>query len=68
LKGFERISLAPGESKPVQLHLSAYDISFWSEATHKRAAEASTYDVWVGDSSTASAHAEFSVPVTMVQP
>jgi len=68
LKGFERISLAAGESRTVRLHLSAYDISFWSEATRRRATEASTYDVWIGDSSTAAAHAEFSVPATMVQP
>jgi len=68
LKGFERVSLASGESRTVRLHLSVYDLSFWSEATRKRATEASTYDVWVGDSSMAAAHAEFDVPVTMVQP
>jgi beta-glucosidase len=68
LKGFERISLAAGEAKTVRLHLSPSDISFWSPATHQRAAEASTYDVWVGDSLAASEHAQFDVTTAMAQP
>jgi len=43
------------------------DLSFWSPATQQRATEASTYDVWVGDSSTAVEHGEFEVKTTMVQ-
>ena len=68
LKGFERISLAPGEQKAVKLHLSPTDISFWSPATHERTTEAATYDIWVGDSSAASTHAQFDVQNTIVQP
>lgn len=68
LKGFERIRLTAGETKTVSLHLSLADLSFWSPATHQRATEASTYDVWVGDSSTAANHAQFDVTVTSVQP
>jgi beta-glucosidase len=67
LKGFERIALPPGESRTVTLHLTPADISFWSPATHQRATEASTYDLWVGGSSTATAHAEFNVTSTITQ-
>jgi beta-glucosidase len=68
LKGFQRISLAPGESRTVTLHLSPRDLSFWSTATHQRATEASAYDVWVGDSSAATLHAQFQVEATQVWP
>ena len=64
LKGFARISVATGETRTVTLHLSPDDLSFWSPSTHRRATEASTYDVWVGDSSSASDHAQFDVTVT----
>jgi beta-glucosidase len=67
LKGFERVATAAGESRTVTIHLSPGDLSFWSPATHQRATEASTYDVWVGGSSTAVAHAEFNVTSTMTQ-
>lgn len=67
LKGFTRIKLLPGETKTITLHVAAKDLSFWSPATRQRATEASTYDVWVGDSSTAVAHAQFDVIKTMVQ-
>jgi len=53
LKGFQRISLSPGEAKTVTLHLDTNELGFWSAATHRFAVEASTYDLWVGDSSDA---------------
>ena len=68
LKGFTRINFLPGEIKTITLHLAAQDLSFWSPATRQRAIEASTYDVWVGDSSMAVEHAQFDVTTTMVQP
>lgn len=68
LKGFQRLNLAAGETKTVLLHLTLADLSFWSPATHQRATEASTYDVWVGDSSVATNHAQFDVTATRVQP
>lgn len=61
LKGFERVMLAAGETKTVTLHLATQDLSFWSTATHQRAVEASTYDVWVGGDSTAALHGQFEV-------
>ena len=68
LKGFTRIHLLPGETKTITLRLAANDLSFWSPATRQRATEASTYDVWMGDSSMATEHAQFDVTTTMVQP
>jgi beta-glucosidase len=68
LKGFERVALQPGQTKTVTIHLSPEDLSFWSPATHKRSTEAATYDLWVGDSSSASAHAEFNINTSMEQP
>jgi beta-glucosidase len=67
LKGFQRVALAAGELRTVTLHLSPEDLSFWSPATRQRATEASTYDVWVGDSSSATDHAQFDVTTTMVE-
>jgi len=67
LKGFARVMLAAGETKTVQLHVSADDLSFWSPATHMRATEAATYDLWIGDSLAASDHAGFDVTATMVE-
>jgi beta-glucosidase len=67
LKGFERVNLAAGETKTIHLHLAASDLSFWSPATRRRATEASAYDLWAGDSSMASDHAEFSVTTTMAE-
>jgi beta-glucosidase len=67
LKGFERVALAPGETRTVTLHLSPADVSFWSPLTHQRAAEASKYDVWVGGNLMATAHSEFEVASTIVQ-
>ena len=59
LKGFQRVSLQPGEKRTLTFHLSPEALSFWSSSTHQRATEASSYDVWVGDSSAAELHGEF---------
>lgn len=52
LKGFQRVTLKPGESRSVTLHLDTNELAFWSAATHDFAIEPSTYDIWVGNSST----------------
>jgi beta-glucosidase len=54
------------ESAQFTLHLAAWDLSFWSPATHQRSTEASTYDVWVGDNSIATDHAQLDVPATVM--
>jgi beta-glucosidase len=61
LKGFQKVSLAAGETKSVHFKLRADDLKFWSPQTHQWSTEASTYDVWVGGSSAADVHDEFQV-------
>ena len=59
LKGFERVSLKAGERKTVTLTLDTEDLGFWSSATHRWSMEPGTFDVWVGNDSTAKQHATF---------
>jgi beta-glucosidase len=61
LKGFERISLAPGESRTVRFTLGKDELSFWSPVAKRWVQEAEAFDVWVGSSSAAPLHATFRV-------
>jgi len=61
LKGFQRITLQPGETKSVQFTLGKNELEFWSPQTKKWAVEPSTFDVWAGEDSTATLHTEFTV-------
>jgi beta-glucosidase len=58
LKGFARVTLAPGEQKHVDFPLSFDELSFWN-AEIKQTVEATTYKVWVGGSSLAEAETSF---------
>jgi beta-glucosidase len=51
LKGFEKVSLAPGETKHVTLSLDARAFSYWDEAAHKWTIDPGKFVVRVGDSS-----------------
>jgi beta-glucosidase len=51
LKGFRKIMLNPGESKPVELKLDARSFSDWSEKTHAWQIATGTFQIMVGDSS-----------------
>lgn len=59
LKGFERVTLAPGEKKTVQFPLGKAELSYWSTAENKWVEEPETFDVWAGGDSTAPLHATF---------
>lgn len=48
LRGFERIGLAPGESRDVAFTLRAADLEFWTD-DDRRVLEPGLFDVWVGD-------------------
>lgn len=61
LKGFQRVSLRPGETKTLKFTLGKNELEFWSGQTKAWAVEPSTFDVWAGGDSTASLHAEFAV-------
>ncbi len=60
LKGFERVTLGPGESKHIELPLGFNELSFVNTES-KWVVEPTTYKVWVGGSSLASQEASFVV-------
>jgi beta-glucosidase len=60
LKGFQRVTLAPGESKQVSFPLGFNELSFFNLES-KPAIEATHYTVWIGGSSLADQGAQFSV-------
>jgi beta-glucosidase len=51
LAGFERISLGPGQSRSVSIHISARELSYWSVADHRWVIAAGVRTVMVGASS-----------------
>jgi beta-glucosidase len=61
LKGFKRVTLQPGVTQTLRFQLGKEELEFWSPQTKEWAVEPSTFDVWAGEDSTASLHAELSV-------
>ncbi|NII09583.1 glycoside hydrolase family 3 N-terminal domain-containing protein [Oleiagrimonas sp. C23AA] len=60
LKGFERVTLKPGQSKQLTFHLGFHELSFVN--THSKwVVEPTDYTVWVGGSSLAKQSAHFNV-------
>ncbi len=51
LRGFQRISLQPGEKRTVTLALPGNKLAFWDEKTHAFVVEPGAFDVLVGASS-----------------
>jgi beta-glucosidase len=51
LRGFQRISLQPGETKTVTLPLPAAKLAYWDEKTHGFVVDPGAFDLWVGASS-----------------
>ncbi len=60
LKGFQRVTLRPGEQKHVSFTLGFDDLAFYN-VDLKRVVEPGTFKVWVGGSSTATDEGEFTV-------
>ncbi|HWD62035.1 MAG TPA: glycoside hydrolase family 3 C-terminal domain-containing protein, partial [Humibacter sp.] len=61
LKGFQRITLGPGESRTLTFDLGPSELRYWSAATRAWVQDATTLDVWVGGSSTADLSATLEV-------
>ena len=53
LKGFQRVTLAAGESRELVFELGCDQLRHWSAATLDWVQDATTLDIWVGGSSTA---------------
>jgi beta-glucosidase len=51
LKGFEKVRLAPGESRHVDLILDKRSFSYWSEQGHGWTVDPGVFKIYVGDSS-----------------
>ena len=51
LKAFQKVTLAPGETKTVTLRTDRRALSFWDEQTGDWKAEAGEFVAWAGDSS-----------------
>ncbi|MFW5656487.1 MAG: glycoside hydrolase family 3 C-terminal domain-containing protein [Bacteroidota bacterium] len=50
LKGFERVSLKPGEKKKVEITLKAEDLAFWDETIDQFVVEEGKIDILIGAS------------------
>jgi len=51
LKGFQKVRLAPGETRHVTLNLDARSFSYWDESTHNWKMDPAKFQIRVGDSS-----------------
>jgi beta-glucosidase len=60
LKGFQRVTLAPGESKTITFSLGFDELAFFDNAGLELV-EPSDYTVWVGGDSNAILSAHFSL-------
>ncbi len=61
LKGFERVTLKPGETRTVTFTLGPAELGHWSTNAGKWVQDAATFDIWVGADSRATLHAELTV-------
>ncbi len=61
LKGFERVTLQPGETRTVTFRLGPDELGYWSTNAGAWVQEAAAFDVWVGADSLATLHAAFEV-------
>lgn len=52
LKGFDKVSLAPGETKTVEFVIRGKDLQFFDEATHKWKSEPGKFKAYIGASET----------------
>jgi beta-glucosidase len=60
LKGFARVALAPGETKHLEFPLGFDELNFYNVEV-QRTVEPTTYKVWVGGSSLATAETELKI-------
>jgi beta-glucosidase len=61
LKGFERLTLKPGETRTVTFQLGPAELSHWSTSAGEWVQDAEAFDIWVGSDSLATLHAELVV-------
>jgi beta-glucosidase len=61
LKGFERLTLKPGETKTVTFPLGPTELGHWSTNAGMWVQDAEAFDIWVGADSLATLHTDLAV-------
>jgi beta-glucosidase len=61
LKGFQRVTLNPGETRTLRFTLGPNELRYWSEATQDWVIDPATFDGWVGGDSTATLTTTFAI-------
>jgi beta-glucosidase len=61
LKGFERVTLQPGQTQTVTFKLGPDELRYWSTNVGQWLQEAAAFDIWVGADSLATLHADLEV-------
>ena len=61
LKGFERVTLKPNETRTVTFHLGPAELGYWSTTAGRWVQEAEAFDIWAGADSLATLHADLGV-------
>jgi beta-glucosidase len=61
LKGFQRVTLKPGETRRISFHIGPNELRYWNAARHDWVIDSSTFDVAVGGDSTAKFGSTFDV-------
>jgi beta-glucosidase len=61
LDGFQRVTLAPGQTKTIRFRLGPGNIGFYTNTPGQFVVEPGTVDVYVGDSSVGGLHGQFTV-------
>lgn len=61
LKGFQRVALEPGDRRTIQFTLRPEDLRYWSAASSDWVQDETVFDVWVGGSSAAGLHSNFTI-------
>jgi beta-glucosidase len=51
LRGFQRVAFQPGETKTVEMPLTAKSLAYWDEAKHAWTVESGVIEIRVGSSS-----------------
>jgi beta-glucosidase len=61
LKGFQRVTLAPGAKKTVTFTLGRDELKYWNTAARKWVVDPVAFDLWVGGDSQATLKSKFNV-------
>lgn len=61
LKGFRRVTLQSGQKQEISFSIGRDERNYWSAAKNSWVLEPTDFDIWVGNSSTATLHDSFSV-------